>query len=253
MRRWITGCFWLYAGWVSPASGQEVRGLVLEEFTYLPIELAEVTMVTGDSETRHTTLTDAEGFFSLEAPRGVFVLRVTALGYRPTRTAPIELLDESDLRVVEIPMSLAPVVIEGLEVAAEHSALAGTGFYERMAAGRGQFLTPEDIATSDARFTPELFYDLDHVMRENMLPVWQRSIQYMSATQRGNCYPRIYIDGVWWRWRAPGEGLMDAVPLEDLVGAEVFWGPFQAPLRYQGTTIENSCGVVLLWTRYGRR
>ena len=252
MRRWIAGCLWCGMSWASPAVGQEVRGLVLEGITYLPIELAQVTLVTGDSATTRSALTDAEGFFSLEAPTGLFILRVRALGYRPTRTQPIE-LDEDEVRVIEISMDLAPVEIEGVEVSAEHSSLTGTGFYERMAEGRGQFLTPEDIATSDARFIPELFYGLDHVVRENGLPVWQRSIQYMAATEGGNCYPRIFIDGVWWRWRAPGEGLMDAVPLEDLVGAEVFWGPFQAPLRYQGTTIENSCGVVLLWTRYGRR
>jgi hypothetical protein len=67
----------------------------------------------------------------------------------------------------------------------------------------------------------------------------------------GRCEPDLWIDGARFRldWRFPGEGLDDVVPIETLVAAEVYWGPFQAPLRFQGTATDNSCGVILLWTR----
>ena len=226
---------------------------MLERGTDAPIELARVAVVGSDGEDRASALTDENGFFSLSVGDGEFVLRATALGYRPSRTEPLRLEGSDGVRVVQISLEAQPVAIEGVVVDARNSLLEGTGFYERMKEGRGQFLTPDDIAGSEARYTPEVFHGLDHVMPQYALPMWQRSVVYMSATERGNCTPRIYIDGVWWRWRAEGEGLMDAVPLEDLLAVEVYWGPFQAPLRYQGTTVENSCGVALLWTRYGRR
>ena len=234
----------------APVSGQSIRGLVLEEGTDAPIELASVVVVTASGDSVTATLTDVNGFFTLSATDGEYILRASALGYRSGRAGPFGLEDERVVRVVQIALAPQPLSIAGLVVEAIDASLATTGFYDRMATGRGQFLTPADIAATGARFTPEVFYGLDHVMPRYDLPVWERWVRFMS-TGRGNCSPRIWVDGVWFRWPLPGEGLDDVVRVEDLLAAEVYWGPFQAPTRYQGTAHDNSCGVVLLWTRPG--
>ena len=41
----------------------------------------------------------------------------------------------------------------------------------------------------------------------------------------------------------------DIVPIDIVEAIEVYWGPFQAPMRYQGSPYENECGVILVWTR----
>lgn len=235
------------------ASGQSIRGMVMESGTGQPVNLASVLMFTAAGDSVGGTLTDSTGFFSLRVPDPDFALRVTGLGYRTERVGPFSLRAERAVRVIEITLEPQPLSIEGVGVDARLPALAETGFYERMAEGRGRFLTPTDIAESDAWFTPELFHELDRVRPQYSAAPWDRWISLMSATGGGVCEPRIFIDGVWLRpeFRLPGEGLDDAVPLEDLLAAEVYWGPFQAPMRFQGTSRDNSCGVVLLWTRSG--
>lgn len=240
--------------WVSGLEGQSIRGVVVDERSRLPVDLASVLVVSASGDSVSAVLTDSTGFFELRVPRDEdFILRVSALGYQARRLGPFLLESSEAVQVTEVPLVAQPIAIQGLGVEARLSGLAATGFYERMAEGRGQFLTPRDIAESDAWFTPEVFHDLKYVTPQYAAPPWARWVTLTLASDRGNCEPRIWIDGVWLRpeFRRPGEGLDDAVPLEDLLAAEVYWGAFQAPLRYQGTIHDNPCGVVLLWTRSG--
>jgi hypothetical protein len=68
----------------------------------------------------------------------------------------------------------------------------------------------------------------------------------------GTCEPRIFVDGRWVNRPEFGiretVGLDEVVPIDLIQAVEVYWGPFQAPLRYQGSVTENACGVVLFWT-----
>jgi hypothetical protein len=71
--------------------------------------------------------------------------------------------------------------------------------------------------------------------------------------------PLVYVDDRWINrpgWAIEDDfGLDDIVPLEFVRAVEVYWGPFQAPMRYQGPTGDlsasgrGSCGVILIWTR----
>jgi Carboxypeptidase regulatory-like domain len=242
----------------APASAQTVRGLVLEEVTFRPIELATVSLVSESGERLSSTLTTEEGFFSLEADgEGLFLVRVVALGYRLARVGPFDLQDDG-LRVIEVTMQPQPVSLEGLTVEGEIATvptgnwLAENGFWERYEEGRGQFLAPGDIAASDAMFTPHLFRELDHVVPDYGASPWTTWVTFRAASVRGNCAPRVYVDNQWMNrpfGLGTGFGLDEIVPIEMVYAVEVFWGPFQAPLKYQGTTIDNSCGVILIWTR----
>ena len=240
-----------------PASAQSVRGIVSEAVTEVPIELATVRLFESSGTVLATTLTDANGFFHVDIPKaGEYILRAEAFGYRTGRSDVLQVLDDA-MQIIYVSLEPAPVAIEGVEVEAPGAeptslrpSLAERGFWERAAEGRGQFLLPGQIANADVNFTTELFEGMDHVMTDYRQPVWRRGVDFLAATERGNCSPRIFVDGIRMSMLlAEGDFLSDIAPIDDVLAVESFWGPFQAPGKYQGTTVENSCGVVLIWTR----
>ena len=106
-----------------------------------------------------------------------------------------------------------------------------------MLARRGQFLTPEDVANSDALFTPYLFRGLEHVEPQYGAAPWLTWVRFRSLTGSGTCAPRVYVDNVWVnRWSEVTEvfSLDDVVSMDVIQAVEVYAGPFQAPLKYQG-------------------
>jgi Carboxypeptidase regulatory-like domain len=178
---------------VSPASAQTIRGLVTEAATGQPISLATVTLVFESGEHLGTALTTAEGFFSLEGDReGAYLIRATALGYSPARAGPVHLATGTT-HVLEIPLTVAPIDIEGLVVQGESEGLVGNyltqkGFWERYERGRGQFLTPGEVLSSDAMFTPHLLRGLKHIVPQFGAAPW-------------SVWPLLGVTGVapvWW-------------------------------------------------------
>lgn len=239
-----------------PATAQSVRGIVSDGVTGAPIALATVTLVAATGERLATFLTTDEGFFSLETDDpGPFLVRATALGYAPARAGPLE-MTEGSLQVVELRMTAAPIGIEGLVVEGEGRVgnyLTQKGFWERYQEGRGQFLTPGEVVASDAMFTPHLLRGLKHIVPQYGAAPWA-VWPMLGITEARACEPRIFVDGVWVNRPEFGLretlGLDDIVPIERITAVEVYNGPFQAPILYQGTTGTggNSCGVILFWT-----
>jgi carboxypeptidase family protein len=269
------------------ADGQILRGLVFDSDTDTPIPLATVTLISSRGEAITSVVSTEEGFFQIESDEGgALMLRAVAPGYRPARAGPFEMGDD-EVRVVELRLSPQPFDLEGLLVegttqGSPGNRLTENGFWERYAEGRGQFLTPAEVANSDAMFTPQLLRVLEHVIsQEGATPwtVWPRfreaagSMLAEPARDRAQslvpgyryCEPRIYVDNAW--VNRPGFGLRgnaddpddlddpgvggldDVIPLEYVEAVEVYWGPFQAPMRYQGSSAENPCGVILIWSR----
>jgi hypothetical protein len=243
-------------------SAQTLRGILLENVTYRPIELGTVVLVRETGDTVAASLTDAEGFFSLTAPEpGTYNVIATSLGYTGRGRGPFE-LDEGEVQVVEVTLDPAPVPIEGVGVETTpiiitDDELLANGFYERLMEGRGQFLTPQDIARSEARYTPHLFRDLKYVHPQYGAGGWQTWVRVWSPLGRGTCVPRVYVDDVWvnragWEQYLPGQGLDDVIDRDDIKAAELYWG-HQAPLRYRARDSHEDasadCGVVLLWTK----
>lgn len=243
----------------TPVSAQTVRGLVLEADTDRPVPLATVSLMSASGNRLASVLTTEEGFFVLQADDdGTYFVRAVALGYRVGRAGPFQ-LDEDGLLVVEVRLSAQPLDLEGLLVEGTATTAVGNnltrnGFWERLAEGRGQFLTPGAVARSEAMFTPHLLRGLNHVIPQYGAPPWTTWVSFHRATfEFGPCAPRVFVDGVW--MNRPGfgiaadAGLDEVIPMELVEAVEVYWGPFQAPLKYQGTT---DCGVVLIWSKHGR-
>jgi hypothetical protein len=240
----------------SVGAGQTVRGLVTDAATGSPIALATVWVVSERGESVASVLTTNEGFFSLDAgDDGVFLVRATALGYAPNRAGPLE-LDEGAVRVIEIRMTAAPLGVEGLLVEGTRSDPVGNdltrrGFWERYEEGRGQFITPGEVLASDAMFTPHLLRGLEHVVAQHGAAPWT-VWPMLGVTESSACAPRVYVDDLWVNQEEFGIretlGLDDVVPIDRIQAVELYYGPFQAPIRYQGTAWDNPCGVVLIWT-----
>ena len=152
-------------------------------------------------------------------------------------------------------MAARPVPVEGLLIEAnmeepEVPGLVGTGFYERLAQGRGEFIMPGQIAASEARYVQTLFWDMKtirvHQTRARTPGPWNDDLVMPNRFGAGYCTPSVYIDGVWVREFMPGESVADAVLKDDLEAVEVYEWPFGVPPQYKGS---ESCGVILFWTR----
>ncbi len=249
-----------------PARGQTVRGILSERDTYAPIATGSVILIDGSADTVAQTLSDEQGYFSLAADEaGDYFLVAAAFGYRSVRSDVIR-LDGDEIRVVELDMAPQPLSVQGLDVSVEEGepeipGLAGTGFYDRAAAGHGAFLFPGQVLAHPASFTPELFREM-HTMVE-LRPATQGSRGPWSdrvlirANRAGRtlesrlCEPHIYVDQVRIELM-PGEGLEDAVPRQSVEAIEVYRAPFGAPLpMLRDLDPARACGAILIWTRRG--
>lgn len=251
----------------APSAAQTLRGILIERDTYQVIELGTVYMLTMDGDTVAATLSDENGVFHMTAPEsGSYRLVAHALGYVPGGAGPFD-LEEDALRIVQLALLPAPVPIEGLDVETSRlvisdDVLLANGFYERMLAGRGQFLTPEDVERSPARYTPQLFRGLEYVRPQYGATPWKTWVQLWSPHGGGRndankCTPRIWVDDVW--VNRPGYeqftdvmGMEDVVPRESIKAVELYWA-LQGPWKYRAPVSPEpvDCGVVVIWTKTG--
>lgn len=252
------------------AGAQTLRGVVSESPTYAPIDLATVTLTTTGLDTIAQTVTDERGFFAFTAGEGEFFLFASALGYGPVRSDAVTLAS-GELKVVELTMSPQPVSLGGLLVETEGAepvipGLAGTGFYQRLAEGRGEFILPGEIAASPAKYTQQLFWNQRFVrvhQRSHERPgPWNDVLRMPNRRGAGYCDPAVFIDGIALPELLPNESIADAVPRGELEAVEIYdasiWVPpeyanrqaygFQEPAR-AGEPIRPPCGMILFWTR----
>lgn len=249
---------------LTPALGsaQTLSGLLLDEGTDGPIDLGRVVLVTLDGDSVATALTDENGFFTVRSRQaGRFFLVATALGYVTTRSERID-LDRDDVRVTQLRLAPAPIPVPGLVVDGESFGevpvpeLVANGFYERWRAGRGEFLTPSQIANHPATYTPQLFRGMESVElvpnRERGAGPWNDVINIRrneGATLEDRlCTPHLWIDDVLIELM-PGESLDAAIPKREIEAIEVYRAPFGPRLRYlRDFDPATSCGAILIWT-----
>lgn len=261
-------CATLAAMAVTPAGAQTLRGLVLEEATEAPIALGRVVMVTLEGDSVQATLTDEQGFFSIDAGEaGRYVLVISALGYRTTRSDRVE-LESGEVRITQMYLSLRPIPVAGVDVTTfapdevEIPELAQRGFYDRMRAGWGEFLTAGQIRVHGGAYTPQLFREMITVelvpdRGRGSGPWSDRVVLKMDSGSRwvdsdgrlgaGMCEPAIWVDEVLTPLM-PGENLDDVAPKETIEGVEVHRAGFGAPIRYFQDNSASACGAILIWT-----
>lgn len=244
---------------LAPATeAQSIRGVLSDRATYRPIDVGTVVLIDADLDTLARTITDERGYFAFSLPEsGEYYVIASALGYRAVRSEAVR-VGADETRVVEVSMDSRPMPVEGLVVEAqanepEMPQLRAAGFYERMAEGRGEYLTPGQIAASNARWPQQLFWGMKTArvfQSSHERPgIWNDVVVIPNRRGRGYCTPSIFVDGIWIRPEqlAPGVSLADIVYKEEILGVEVYEWPFGIPPQYAG---KQSCGVVLFWTGY---
>jgi len=111
---WIVSLVLL--GAAAPASGQELRGLIVETGTDTPVALAGVFLLDADREITESVLADSVGRYRIRAPEGgEYILRVQRLGYFETESPLFALshdgVYELDVEVRPEPIRLDPLLV----------------------------------------------------------------------------------------------------------------------------------------------
>lgn len=226
-----------------------------------PVANAEVSI---DSLRARTT--DAGRFVLHPARADTVEIFVRAVGFRPA-TSRVSLA-ANDTTVADFDLAAVAQTLDSVNVEARAAVITARmqGFEDRRKMGIGHFVTREFLAGNEHSI-------VSNVLRRSNIRLVQRPSAcgggYAVATSRGGsantsspacartlmppaCYAPVYIDGVpiW----GPGWGPppnVDLFKVIDLEGVEVYRSAIEAPLQFQ--TFRSPCGVILFWTRTGRK
>lgn len=244
----------------SPLSAQTVRGTVVDSATSSPVSAASVELVGPDSQLVAEETSDNRGRFRLRAKgAGAYRIRVQRIGYRAFESVLDARGDTSlVLRLVAVPLELDPVGV----IAEAHPYLRSQGFYERLQAGSGTFLTPAEVdrRAPKAKFAVDIMQGIPGVRLQVPSGSGGVRIPYLRScrsdprrrvmtmtglidtTELANVYPHIYLDGV-----GSGPDVFGWLLPAHILAIEIYMGPAQIPLQYGGTGAP--CGVILIWTK----
>lgn len=226
-----------------PLSGQVVQGHLTDGRTRFALGSAAVSLCDSVGEVVARAASNYLGAFKIPAPSpGRYFLRVEALGYRPEDSEPFE-LDRGETTTVDLSLSPQPIELDPLMVETRRrrivSSLQERGFYERRDQGAGSFLTLEQIRRWPAVSAGDVLRHAPFVSSE-----WSMAGSTIYIHRFGRCRPTIYVDG-----NRINSSPDDWVQPEDIVGVEVYRGSSQIPLEWSSN---ETCGVILIWTSFGR-
>ena len=229
-----------------------VDGRIVDHATGRAIANVQVRMTGTD---RAATTNDAGRFRLLNVPPGHHEIVTQHMTYLP-QTNPLTVLAGQNLDVT-LRLATRPIELEPIAVVVRSERLLDVGFYDRRGDGAsGHFITRDEIERRNTPFITDILDNLQGVRLQHTEP-GRRTIRFNRGT--GGCEPDLYIDDRLYRHSTPlmvstSGGIefresgnkvdnFDAIPIAQLEGIEVYVGA-ATPVRYN-----NSCGVVLLWTR----
>jgi hypothetical protein len=192
--------------------------------------------------TRLRTATDSAGRFSqpsLEA--GTYIIEVRAIGYGVTswvlRLSEGEVVDYV-FELSPIDVELDPVVVEGRPGYFQRRMQE---FNERRRAGRGVFITRDQIEASHAATMVDVLRGVPGVRLNCRSGVC--TVQ-MTRTAHGVCNADWVIDGV-----PATMSSTPHLPMIGVVAVEIYRSPNEAPAEFLRANSE--CGVIAIWTKSG--
>jgi hypothetical protein len=225
------------------AAAQSVTGMILDSATDNRIVGASVTVYDGRRVVADLK-TDSTGRFALPiAPKAAHLLQVSAFGYEPRTIRLRENMAPFTLR-----LAVTPLAVEGVEAVAERRDphLDITGFYQRKRHEIGSFISLEQIEKRKPARACDLFQNMNGVrlVCNPSSTVCRVVSKRFTSLRTSACALSIYMDGVPYG----RVNIDELVPVEDLLGVEVYAGSARVPAQYGGA--DSACGVILLWTRY---
>jgi hypothetical protein len=277
----MTRCGWLLvvglvAGLPFSAAAQTVvHGQLVDDATEAGIE-GEITLVGSEGRSHRAVITDASGRFIFhDVTPGPLRMRAERRGFETAftpfiRTSPGDTV-ELQIRLSRETVLLAPLVVVGRTHRRESIQLQG--FYQRLGAGFGAFITRDDIIRRNPLYASDLLLTIPGVRLGDTNLQGRRSLVMTRAMRTsGPCPIQIFVDGFHINRRRPrmSESLVDtagkrmvvddsdaSISLDDVVsateieGVEVYKGVADTPAEFWSA--DAGCGTVVVWTRRGRR
>lgn len=237
-----------FLGSLSPAHSQAptpvtfaLSGTVIDTLG-AGVPFAQVAVLDGEQG----TIADDDGHFRLDRlPLARTRFAVRRIGYAPVYfdvDAPVAATLEVEVRMRQnVPILTTVQVSDNVR-----TPLQKVGFYNRMAAGQGLFITPEMLAaTRPARATDALL-SLPNVV------VHRRGSRTRITTASQQCEYALVVDNI--RVGQPGSRVRtttpdDAVSGMDLYAIEVYPLNRGLPAQFLGMTAEDGCGTIVIWTK----
>jgi len=221
---------------MTPTGG--ISGQVVDQLSRVPVIGATVNLI----GTRLHTATDSVGRFrhaSLGA--GTYILEVRAIGYGVTSWV-LRLSDgEAVDYVFEVSpndVELDPIVVEGRPGYFQRRMQE---FDERRRAGRGIFITHDQIEASHAATMADLLRGVPGVRLNCRSGVCNAQ---MTRTAHGVCNADWVVDG------APASmSGTPHLPVVGIVAVEIYRSPSEAPAEF--LKADSQCGVIAIWTKSG--
>ncbi|HWC73060.1 MAG TPA: TonB-dependent receptor [Gemmatimonadales bacterium] len=219
-----------------PSGG--IIGRVIDQQSQHPLEGATVSLL----GTQLHTATDSSGRFT-EAGLGpgTYLVEVRAIGYGVTSWI-VKLNDgevvDFNFEVAPLGVELDPVTVAGRPGYAERRR---NEFEERRHAGRGVFITEEQIQTSHAATMADLLRGVPGV-RLNCRS--GNCTAQMTRGARGVCAADWVVDGM-----PATMSSSPALPVVGIIGIEIYRSPGEVPSEF--LKADSQCGVIAIWTKSG--
>lgn len=251
---------WMVLGAWSPGplfSQVRLRGRVVDDATEHPLEGARVLLLNRYNRVLDYQVTDEEGRFGFKPHNGNRLrLEAKAVGYRPTVTSVLWMVQNSDSASLEIRLAphvvlLAPVEIVAMSVPKVSAVLENVMF--RRAKGLGVQITRQDIEQRQPQQVSDMLLGLPGVYAARQGSGVSGRRIYMGRALPGigggECPVQIFLDGM----QATREAAGGDVQVDELVSPldveviEVFRGLGTVPPEFMNRYAR--CGVIAIWTR----
>jgi hypothetical protein len=215
-----------------------ISGQVLNQQSRIPVSGARVNLI----GTRLHTATDSGGRFSQASlGAGTYILEVRAIGYGVTswvlRLSDGELVDYV-FELEPLGVDLDPVVVEGRPGYFQRRMQE---FEERRHAGRGIFITRDQIEASHAATMADLLRGVPGVRLNCRSGVCTAQ---MTRTAHGVCAADWVVDGI-----PASMSSTPHLPAVGIVAVEIYRSPSEAPAEF--LKADSDCGVIAIWTKSG--
>ncbi|MEO7458399.1 MAG: carboxypeptidase-like regulatory domain-containing protein [Gemmatimonadaceae bacterium] len=283
MRRlsFLAGALLCGAALQASAQGGAVTGVVREDSTNRPVAGAEVVI----EKLRRQTTTDGEGKYLLgDLPAGTQVMLVRRIGYQPASA--IAVVNRGETRTKDVTLTRTAAQLDTVKVVDRTKSLGIglAGYEDRRRLGFGHFIDSTFLSNNEHRLLGDVMREISGVSLRNPpfcgqpygTTVSERRMvrrincvsarHYLVMTTAADCAIQIMVDG---NVFVPGRRIDTDEPprdpsndwtttydisnfaISDLIAAEVYRRSADVPMEYRG--YGTDCGLVLLWTRRGRR
>lgn len=246
MRRNVITLAWviLFLAGASPGAAQAVFGRITDRATGAPVADGVASLVDEHGAIVGRVPITSQGEFLLRADSpGDYLIQFVGPGYAPHVSPPLALRAnqtiEMSFQVAPVSaFALEPVIVEGRAVPRRLA-----GFYQRRAAGFGDFVTREEFQRWNPRQLTDIMRRLPAVGLAPVDQGWR-----VVSRRDPRCSPVIFVDGAY-----VGTGMefnLDAfLTVHTIEAVEAYAGAAAVPpeLHHPGAT----CGAVAIWTRAG--